>query len=156
MSESSTLRTRAPFALLLITGVLVAGFGSQLAGFGGPALPAIQPVWASGATILGVDCGLGSTVQVAAPATGRPSATGDGTLDPSCSWIGSVDGDSIRDPLVSDDPANSPFDDYGGGFSAEIRATGLPDFTNAFDLTVTWDPRYLYAVKFDVTGLPFE
>jgi hypothetical protein len=114
-----------------------------------------------GAPFLGIDCGLGST-QAVLNATGFP--VGDGTIDNSCTWIGDVDrtgsmlgtSDGTLEPLVSDNPESLPAG-TGGGFTAEVRLNGINSSFSiiAFDISISYDARYLKAVAFDQNGLPF-
>ena len=142
---------------LLLTSVLVFGlltgtsFVLQFLGVGS-SLPAFHSVVAGLGTQLGVDCGLGSTQAVPDPVTGIP--VGDGTFDTTCNWVGDIDADGIPDPLVSDNPVTLPAG-TGGGFTAEVRVTGLTGTFNGFDVQLGYDTKYLDAVKIDQSGLVF-
>jgi PKD repeat protein len=130
---------------LSIIGLYAAGFGQ------------IGPVYATLPVVVGIDCGLGSTQATLDPITTVPIA--DGTLDPSCSWVGDVDitagaPDGIIDPLVSDNPSSVPAG-TGGGFTVDVRATGLTQNINGFDVSLSYDTRYLDGMLLDQTGLVF-
>ncbi len=145
-------KTVAIVAILLATSLPLVNYAASF--LGSPGLLEIRGVNATGGTpILGIDCGYGSRQAVLDPVSGLP--VGDGLLDTSCTWAGDVDGDGAFDPLVGDNPTFFA-GGAGGGFTAEILAQGLPASVNGFDITLSYDARFLDAVKFDQTGLPFN
>ena len=114
-------------------------------------------------TSLGFDCGLGTTLAVV-NGTGFPVAPSEnGAFEnvTSCKWIGDValsgggTADGTTEPLVADQDetfsAVSP--KIGGGFTADV--VYLQNGTsrmNGFDITVSWNPSILRAVRFDNAG----
>ncbi|HYY91439.1 MAG TPA: hypothetical protein VE955_05565, partial [Candidatus Dormibacteraeota bacterium] len=116
-----------------------------------------------GRTQLGIDCGLGSTIQ-AANSTGFPLAPSEvnpatATLQSRCTWIGDVSGaaDTTNEPLVTDqDEAQSlTSPNIGGGFTASVVVIqNSSSIVNGFDLQLTWNPNVLRAVEFDQTNEP--
>ena len=120
----------------------------------------------SGNTQVGIDCGLGSTIQTnnatffpVAPSEADPSTA---TAKSSCTWIGDVSGgsDGTNEPLVSDQDEGQSLtsQSIGGGFTASViilqNRTASQNFINGFDLQVHWDPKILRAVKFDQQNEP--
>ncbi len=136
--------------------------------------------------LIGINCGLGSTVAVTNPVSGQnPPLTGSRSLDTACVWNGDADGPTQPDgvppnpnpapcpglgctsePLVSDLPESPQYTgiipNYGGGFNVEVRLLNLnatlggPDKIDGFDVTVAFNPHLLSAVKFDENGLVFD
>src|SRR3972149_10291863 len=134
-------------ALLLLSGLLLVGLHSPIIGI-------VNQAHATGATILGIDCGLGTAGLADTTGDGVPDA--DGTLETSCMWAGDADGDGVSDPLLSDNPAFFP-SGTGGGWTAEIRVTGLPAAgITGFDISLRYNTVYLDAVLIDQAGLPFD
>ncbi len=155
MNRKHSLRTVITVAILLAGALPAANFAAQLAGSGTPSI--INIVRGQDPTLpqLGIDCGLGTTLGVFT-AGGTPPVTGDGVLDPTCTWSGDADAlsapDATTEPLVSDNPESLP--GTGGGFSAEIRVANLNGLAiNGWDISVRYDTTILNGVKFDQTGL---
>jgi PKD repeat protein len=113
--------------------------------------------------LLGIDCGYGS-FEAIQNATGYPGPDGTlssgnagiPTLDSGCTWAGGPDGSGVLMPLVSDNPTGSCCLFKGGGFTAEIvYVQGGLSAISGFDVTLSWNPKILYAVEFDQGGLPW-
>src|SRR5260370_12087100 len=137
--------------------------------FGDSTAPAVAHEISAGG-LLGIDCGYGSNeaMQNATGYFGPDGSLASGnagipTLDSSCSWAGSPDqflfGTQLL-PLVSDSPqftsGSSCCTFKGGGFTAEIvYVQGGPSKINGFDVTLSWNPKILFALEFDQGGLPW-
>jgi PKD repeat protein len=115
--------------------------------------------------LLGIDCGYGSNEAIQ-NATGYPGPDGTlssgnagiPTLDSGCTWAGGPDLTGVLMPLVSDNPTGTLGPSCclfkGGGFTAEIvYVQGGASKINGFDVTLSWNPKILYAVEFDQGGL---
>lgn len=154
-------------AFVLLTGTLSSVSVSQLGSASNSSFPAkIVQAGLSGNTQIGIDCGLGSTIQTnnatsfpVAPSEANPAAA---AVQTSCTWIGDISGgsDGTNEPLVSDQDEGlslvSP--SIGGGFTASViilqNATANQNFINGFDLAVHWNTNILRAVEFDQANEP--
>jgi PKD repeat protein len=115
---------------------------------------------------LGIDCGLGAA-EATLNGTSfpvAPSENGAFQTRNSCTWIGDIGNytglaDNTIEPLVSDQDEMfsllSP--NIGGGFTADmVYLQNGTSLMSGFDITVSYNPSILRAVKIDQSGLPWN
>src|SRR3990172_5449858 len=112
------------------------------------ALLGVQPAQASltpGVPVLGLDCASGTVEPVS-----------DGSHDSLCTWAGDVDAapDGDNDPLISDPAPGSPGAN-GGGVWVTVLAKDLPSGVNGYDISLSYDRRYVDAFATDRSGTDF-
>src|SRR5712664_3257039 len=156
LKQKAGIRLAILVAVLLLGIISTSGLVDHLLGSNLISLPTVHPVFAqTGPNVLGITCALGASQPGLAFPTPISTKDGDTTnVNSSCDWAGDIDGDGVLDPLVSDNPGLSPAG-TGGGFIADIVATGLNTSINGFDQTINYDTKVLNAVLIDQSGLMY-